>query len=361
MEVLQLARARPERRASSRATSCSPASACCSARWSASCPASARRSPSRCCCRSPSSSTRPARSSCSPASTSAACTAARPPPSCSTRRARAPRSRPRSRATRWRKAGRGGPALATAAIGSFVAGTLATARPRLARAVARRPRGRLRPVGLLRADGARLRHGLGDLRQLAAARPDEPVPRPRARPGRHRQADRPGAARLRRAGAARRRRDHDAGGRACSRWARRSTSPRAAPASQETLEAVRGSLWMTLEDWKRSWKPWLRGIALGFPIGALPAGGAEMPTFLSYTIESRLAETPGGVRQGRDRRRRRPGGREQRLRHRHAGAAAHPRPADLGDGGDDARRLPAIRPGPGPAALRRPTPTWSGA
>ena len=40
--------------------------------------------------------------------------------------ARAPRSSPRSRATRWRATGRGGPALATAAIGSFVAGLIAT-------------------------------------------------------------------------------------------------------------------------------------------------------------------------------------------------------------------------------------------
>src|SRR5690606_7113683 len=45
--------------------------------------------------------------------------------------------------------------------------------------------------------------------------------------------------------------------------------------SEETLEPVRGSLWMTAQDWTRSWKPWLRGTAFGFPIGALPAGGAE--------------------------------------------------------------------------------------
>jgi putative tricarboxylic transport membrane protein len=44
------------------------------------------------------------------------------------------------------------------------------------------------------------------------------------------------------------------------------------------------------EDWGRSWKPWLRGTALGFPFGALPAGGAETPTFLSYTLEKRLAK-----------------------------------------------------------------------
>ncbi len=61
---------------------------------------------------------------------------------------------------------------------------------------------------------------------------------------------------------------------------------------EETLEPVRGSLWMTGEDWRRSWKPWLRGTAFGFPIGALPAGGAEVPTFLSYATERRLAEKP---------------------------------------------------------------------
>ena len=42
---------------------------------------------------------------------------------------------------------------------------------------------------------------------------------------------------------------------------------------------------MTREDWARSWKPWLRGTLLGFPFGALPAGGAEIPTFLSYFLE----------------------------------------------------------------------------
>jgi len=62
--------------------------------------------------------------------------------------------------------------------------------------------------------------------------------------------------------------------------------------SEEKLEPVRGSLWMTKEDWKRSWKPWLRGTMFGFPIGALPAGGAEIPTFLSYSTEKRLAKHP---------------------------------------------------------------------
>ncbi len=66
----------------------------------------------------------------------------------------------------------------------------------------------------------------------------------------------------------------------------------------DKVEAVRGSLWMTLDDWRRSWKAWLRGVGLGFPIGALPAGGAEVPTLLSYTLERRLARKPNQFGEG---------------------------------------------------------------
>jgi putative tricarboxylic transport membrane protein len=60
----------------------------------------------------------------------------------------------------------------------------------------------------------------------------------------------------------------------------------------ESITAIRGSVWMTKSDWSRSWKPWLRGTAFGFPIGALPAGGAEVPTVLSYVTERRLSKHP---------------------------------------------------------------------
>jgi putative tricarboxylic transport membrane protein len=53
-----------------------------------------------------------------------------------------------------------------------------------------------------------------------------------------------------------------------------------------------GQPWLSREDWRRSWKPWLRGTALGFPFGALPAGGAEIPTFLSYAVERKLSRHP---------------------------------------------------------------------
>ncbi|MFI6815431.1 tripartite tricarboxylate transporter permease [Nonomuraea sp. NPDC050328] len=52
-----------------------------------------------------------------------------------------------------------------------------------------------------------------------------------------------------------------------------------------------GRAFLGRSDWARSWKPWLRGTALGFPFGALPGGGAEIPTFLSYATEKRLARS----------------------------------------------------------------------
>ncbi|MFU0506818.1 tripartite tricarboxylate transporter permease [Pseudaminobacter sp. NGMCC 1.201702] len=63
-------------------------------------------------------------------------------------------------------------------------------------------------------------------------------------------------------------------------------------AGGERVEPVRGSVWMNREDWSRSWMPWLRGTAIGFPIGAMPAGGAEIGTFLSYSVEKQLTNKP---------------------------------------------------------------------
>jgi putative tricarboxylic transport membrane protein len=54
--------------------------------------------------------------------------------------------------------------------------------------------------------------------------------------------------------------------------------------------SMKGKALMTREDWKRSWKPWIRGTFLGFPLGVIPAGGSEVPTFLSYSIEKKLSK-----------------------------------------------------------------------
>jgi len=55
---------------------------------------------------------------------------------------------------------------------------------------------------------------------------------------------------------------------------------------------MKGKALMTNEDWKRSWKPWIRGTAIGFPLGVIPAGGSEVPTFLSYAVEKNLTKHP---------------------------------------------------------------------
>lgn len=47
---------------------------------------------------------------------------------------------------------------------------------------------------------------------------------------------------------------------------------------------------MTQRDWRRSWPAWLRGTAIGVPFGCIPAGGTEIPTFLSYATEKKLAK-----------------------------------------------------------------------
>ncbi len=56
--------------------------------------------------------------------------------------------------------------------------------------------------------------------------------------------------------------------------------------SQNKLSKV----YMTRKDWRRSWPAWLRGTAIGVPFGCIPAGGTEIPTFLSYATEKKLAK-----------------------------------------------------------------------
>ena len=61
---------------------------------------------------------------------------------------------------------------------------------------------------------------------------------------------------------------------------------------EDRLERLSGSIWMSRDDWKRSWPAWLRATAIGFPFGTIPAGGAEIPTFLSYALEKKLSKHP---------------------------------------------------------------------
>lgn len=57
----------------------------------------------------------------------------------------------------------------------------------------------------------------------------------------------------------------------------------------EKVQAVRGSVWLSWSELKRCVRPYLRGTGFGFLFGPLPTGGAEIPTFLAYSTERRLA------------------------------------------------------------------------
>ena len=59
--------------------------------------------------------------------------------------------------------------------------------------------------------------------------------------------------------------------------------------SEQQLNTM-GSVHMTAAEWKRSWPAWLRGTFIGFPFGTIPAGGSEIPTFLSYGVERKLSK-----------------------------------------------------------------------
>ena len=74
------------------------------------------------------------------------------------------------------------------------------------------------------------------------------------------------------------------------------------------------------EDLKRSIGAILRGTGIGFFIGLIPGPAPVIATYASYTVEKRRLEAPRGVRQRRDRGRRRAGVGQQR---RHA-VGVHP-------------------------------------
>ena len=118
---------------------------------------------------------------------------------------------------------------------------------------------------------------------------------------------------------------------------------------------------MGRDDLKRSWKPWLRGTAFGFPFGAIPAGGAEIPTFLSYIIGAKARQERRRVRPRRHRGCRRARGRQQRLGRGHVRAAAGAGPAGHRDRvGHAGRACRATASSPGPQLMTdQPDLVWT--
>jgi putative tricarboxylic transport membrane protein len=58
----------------------------------------------------------------------------------------------------------------------------------------------------------------------------------------------------------------------------------------EHRETIKGPVWMTRNEFRRSVPSWLRGSGIGFFIGALPGAGATIASFISYAIEKRVSK-----------------------------------------------------------------------
>ncbi|MQY52376.1 tripartite tricarboxylate transporter permease [Rhodocyclus tenuis] len=59
-----------------------------------------------------------------------------------------------------------------------------------------------------------------------------------------------------------------------------------------------GKLLPGREDFRRSWKPVLRGTFLGSLLGVLPGGGAVLSSFAAYSLEKKLADDPSRFGKG---------------------------------------------------------------
>lgn len=55
---------------------------------------------------------------------------------------------------------------------------------------------------------------------------------------------------------------------------------------------IKGKLWLTREEWRRSIGPIWRGGIIGFVIGVLPGAGGTIASIMSYTAEKRMSKHP---------------------------------------------------------------------
>ena len=198
------------------------------------------------------------------------------------------------------KRGRAGPALATSAIGSFVAGTIATIgltflSPLVVELGLKFGPPEYFALMVLAFTTVSAVLGESTLRGLASL-----FLGPRHRPRRHRQPDRPGALRLRRAAAARR---HRGGRVAVGLFAVGETLYFASKLNQvkETLEKITGSIWMKAGDWKRSFRPVDPRHADRLPVRHHPGGRRRDSHVPLLRDREEALQAPRGVRQGRDR------------------------------------------------------------
>lgn len=58
------------------------------------------------------------------------------------------------------------------------------------------------------------------------------------------------------------------------------------------FETKLSDLWMSWDDWKKSGWPIIRGTFIGFFLGLIPGVGAVVPTFIAYVVEKKMSKYP---------------------------------------------------------------------
>jgi putative tricarboxylic transport membrane protein len=67
---------------------------------------------------------------------------------------------------------------------------------------------------------------------------------------------------------------------------------------REVLTAKIGGLWLTKQQFKDAWPAVLRGTGIGSILGLLPGGGAMLASFGSYALEKKMAKDPSRFGKG---------------------------------------------------------------
>jgi putative tricarboxylic transport membrane protein len=67
---------------------------------------------------------------------------------------------------------------------------------------------------------------------------------------------------------------------------------------QTAIRTTFRELWPSRQDFRDSWRAVLRGTGLGAVLGVLPGGGAVLASFASYTLEKKVAKDPSRFGKG---------------------------------------------------------------
>ncbi len=67
---------------------------------------------------------------------------------------------------------------------------------------------------------------------------------------------------------------------------------------REVLTAKIGGLWLSMKQFKLAWPAVLRGTALGSILGLLPGGGAMLASFGAYALEKKISKDPSQFGKG---------------------------------------------------------------